>query len=408
MPDLMQERIERGELVEPGQKPAASKGDRKVVFTPADKIEMMVTEWLWNKRIPLGELSLLAGREGIGKSTLAYLLAAWVTTGTMRGSYIGKPRSVVIVATEDSWQRTIVPRLVGAGADLSRIFRCEVIIKGDVHGTLELPDDIRALEQQVKDNDVALILLDPLMSRLSSNLDSHKDGEVRQALEPLTEFAMRLNVAILGLIHVNKGSSADSLNLIMGSRAFPAVSRAVLFAMKDPEQEGKCLLGLEKSNLGPMRGVDTYAYEIVEKTVSESDTGVITTGVVNWLGDSPKSISEALELGAGGSEATSATREAADFIEDFLLSKGGSAPSAEVKKACLRAGISEGAINRGRKAAKIEMKSEGFPRTTTWLLPEAKRVGMTPVGPIGEAIVKELAEGDVLRTVPGTRQGGAF
>ena len=37
--------------------------------------------------------------------------------------------------------------------------------------------------------DALLILLDPVMSRIDTKLDTHKDAEVRMALEPLVKLA---------------------------------------------------------------------------------------------------------------------------------------------------------------------------------------------------------------------------
>ena len=52
---------------------------------PRQKSKMRAVRWLWEDKIPLGEITLLAGREGLGKSTIAYTLAAWITQGTMKG-----------------------------------------------------------------------------------------------------------------------------------------------------------------------------------------------------------------------------------------------------------------------------------------------------------------------------------
>src|ERR1019366_6884773 len=92
--------------------------DRRVELTPASSIKMKPVHWLWRDRIPVGELALLAGREGIGKSTIGYMMAAWITTGTMKGKHYGEPRGVLVAATEDSWEHTIGPRLTVAGADM--------------------------------------------------------------------------------------------------------------------------------------------------------------------------------------------------------------------------------------------------------------------------------------------------
>jgi RecA-family ATPase len=191
---------------------------RHIVLTPASAIQPRPVHWLWRERMPLGELTLLAGREGIGKSTVAYTLAAWITTGTMRGRYLGSPRAVLVAATEDSWEHTIVPRLMAAGANLDLIFRVDVVTSEGLDGMLTLPSDLIEMERVVAESGAALILLDPLMSRLDGRLDTHKDSEVRRALEPLTGFAKRAHVAVLGLIHVSKSSSTDPLTTILASR----------------------------------------------------------------------------------------------------------------------------------------------------------------------------------------------
>jgi len=46
----------------------------------------------------------LAGREGIGKSSIAIAIAAQITRGQLPGVYFGEPRAVIIAATEDSWR----------------------------------------------------------------------------------------------------------------------------------------------------------------------------------------------------------------------------------------------------------------------------------------------------------------
>src|SRR5664280_2838144 len=120
---------------------------REIRLTPASTIQMKSVHWLWKSRIPLGELTLLAGREGIGKSTIAFQIAAWLTRGELDGWFYGSPKNVIIAATEDSWEHTIVPRLTGAGADLDKVFRVDVIVDESRHGTLTLPRDVDELRK---------------------------------------------------------------------------------------------------------------------------------------------------------------------------------------------------------------------------------------------------------------------
>ena len=117
------------------------------------------------------------------------------------GVYAGEPRAVIVAATEDSWEHTIVPRLMAAGADLDRIFRVDVTVSDGFDSALVLPADLNQLEKNVIEVGAALVLLDPLVSRLSAGLDTHKDAEVRRALEPLVALADRASATVLGLIH---------------------------------------------------------------------------------------------------------------------------------------------------------------------------------------------------------------
>ncbi len=268
---------------------------RQLTLTAASTIPIRPVHWLWEGRAALGALTLYAGREGIGKSTLAYTLAAAVTRGTLAGRYSQAPKAVLVAATEDSWAHTIVPRLMAARADLHRIFRIDVTNgREDAVPALSLPRDLPALERHIHEQDVALILLDPLMSRLDGGLDTHKDSEVRQALEPLTALADRTGAAILGLIHVNKGFSNDPLNLVMGSRAFTAVARSVLFVMTDPEDEQRRLLGTPKNNLG-RTDLPTLTFTVQSALIAETPEGQIFTGQLVWTGETDRTLHEALE-----------------------------------------------------------------------------------------------------------------
>ena len=59
---------------------------RRLRVTSAD-IKVRPVHWLWADRVALGTLALLGGREGIGKSTLAYQLAADITRGRLPGTH---------------------------------------------------------------------------------------------------------------------------------------------------------------------------------------------------------------------------------------------------------------------------------------------------------------------------------
>ena len=227
---------------------------RRVRLTRASSIEPRPVRWLWADpagRIPLGEITLTPGRGGIGKSTFHCWVIASLTRGLLPGHHFGEPKPCIIAATEDSWERTIVPRLVAAGANTDLVYRADVINETDDVVSIVLPRDIDELTMEINDIGAALLSVDPLMSVLSRGLDTHKDGEVRVALEPLARLAYATGCAVLGNAHFNKSSGLDPLSLIMGSAAFGNVPRAQLGFARDTESEGDSyVISQVKNNLG--------------------------------------------------------------------------------------------------------------------------------------------------------------
>ncbi|WP_202919257.1 AAA family ATPase [Saccharothrix deserti] len=126
---------------------------------------MRAVRWTWQDRVPAGSLSLVPGREGIGKSQFACWLAAQVTNGTLPGALHGEPRPVIYTATEDSWAHTVAPRL--AAADLDAVYRAEVDVDGIITG-LTLPRDCEALGEEITARGVGLLILDPLLSAIGT------------------------------------------------------------------------------------------------------------------------------------------------------------------------------------------------------------------------------------------------
>lgn len=342
---------------------------RRMVLTPASDIQPKRVKWLWEGRLALGTLGLLAGREGLGKSTLAYWLAARLTRGEIIGEFKGQPKSVLVCATEDSWEHTIVPRLMAADADRTKVYRVEVLSHDDIQVGLTLPRDLSAVRDAAHQTDSALMLLDPLMSRLGENLDTHRDGDVRRALEPLVSVAEHTNMSVLGLMHHNKSGATDPLQLVMGSKAFTAVARSVHTVVPDPDDETdtRRLFGTPKNNLGTTN-LSTLAFSVAAHPV-DTDDGTAWTGSIEWGEEIATSIAETMRRASDNDDDRTAAGEAADWLEDWLTDQGGAAPSKDIKAAAKKADHSLSALQRARKKLGILTETSGFPRQSFWSLP---------------------------------------
>ena len=348
-------------------------------LTPASSIKPRPIRWLWRDRLPLGAFTLLAGREGIGKTICAYTLAADVTRGLLAGDCYGKPRAVIVVATEDTWEYTIVPRLIAAGADLDLVYRADAVTADGSEIPLILPADNSALAEAAVEVGAALIILDPLISRLDERKDSHNDRESRTMLEPLAKLADKTNATVLGLIHLNKSATTDPLSAIMASRAFVAVARAVLFAAADPADEHLRLLGLVKNNLGRV-DLPTLVFRIVEHVITEGTHEAIQTGKLEWQGETDRRIRDVLEAVAGHVPAGVIHQvdpldkdEAAAWLWDFMmLQKQQGLIDVDwkmIKDAAKDAGHTEKVLKRVRQKIGLTFKYVGFPRRSVWSLP---------------------------------------
>jgi len=372
---------------------------------------MKATRWLWeeygSKWIPLGALALLGGREGVGKSTTSYDCVAKITRGALPGHLYGTPRTVVVCATEDAWAETIVPKLVAADADRDRVLRVDSISPEGFEGALSLPADVQRLKQLIGEEAVAFVLLDPLLSTLDVTIDSHKDAEVRRALEPLSRLAHDTQASMLGLIHENKSNAADLLTRIMGSRAFTAVVRAVLYcARHEDELDGvfgmgnlydRYVFGQLKSNLGPRAkfGVKYHIESVHVGHDDELDLPIWNSRVV-WDGLTDESIQDIVTAQerrkAKSPNVESAQGKAEKWLEAYL-SEHGQTPSKRVKAMAGRDGHSEASIKRAKDAIDVLIaKIPGTHNETTWELSPSPSPATQPVELTELTDLSELTE----------------
>lgn len=325
-----------------GSAPAVT---HRLVLTPASKVTPRPVRWGWDDRLPASHVGLIAGREGIGKSLLLTWLTAEITRGTLPGVYSGEPRSVFYCATEDSWQHTIVPRLMAAGADLDRVYKVEVEAVEASTGDgrlveLTMPRDCDLLGAEVKQLEVALVALDPLMSAIDRKVDTYNDREMRTVLEPLARLADLAGCMVVGLGHFNKSASDDPLNLITGSRAFTAVVRAVLAAARDPEAgDDSCVVSQVKNNLGKLN-LPNLTY-VVREAFVETPEGEARVGRLYFTGESQRGVRDILADVGSASERTERA-ECIGWLRETLV------------------------VPRRTKEVEAEGKERGFSQRTQW------------------------------------------
>jgi hypothetical protein len=257
-------------------------------------------KWLWEGRIPLGEMTLVAGREGIGKSTFLAWLAARITRGELEGEYEGERRHVLYAASEDDWGTTIKPRMIVAGVDPLLVHGVEMTNVETKQGVkLRLPKHVDQVFSEAERIGCPVLMLDPLVSFLPENVDPWKAPEIRRPLEDIRKAGADRGVSVVVLVHFNKSTGTDILTRIAGSRAFAEVARAAIGLAALPHEEGDdplpgpYVLSQAKNNLGRM-GLPNLTYALQSAKVQADDGSWFETGRFAFVGESELSAEQAL------------------------------------------------------------------------------------------------------------------
>jgi hypothetical protein len=258
---------------------------------------------------------------------------------------------------------------------MHRIYHVEVVDhpEGADLG-LSLPHDTFDIQQAAQDVDAALLILDPLISRLSEKLDTHVDAQVRQALEPIVAAAQRSRLHICGLIHFNKASDrGEILDRMMGSRAFTAVARSVSLVTTDPNEldGGGRLFGVDKCNLGPR--TNAIGYRIVNVDVP-TDDGPVPFGKIQWTGERDMTIRDALATKAADMQDGSAIAEAVQWLQVYEEMTGPVINAGDAIRDAAKVGIEKRTLQRARERLGLHTRyTHTSPPRREWYRPDGDK-----------------------------------
>lgn len=342
----------------PWKRPAAATeaiGSARI--TRMSDVQTRRLSWLWQHRIPRGMVTVLGGQGGLGKSTVLLDIAARVTTGrSMPDGDPGlrEPASVVIFTAEDALDSVVVPRLLLAGADLTRIVTVSVKVgEGEDRSLMVTPADLARLESVVRAEGAKLLIFDPIVSYVGADVNMHHAQDARRILAWLHRLAERLDIAVVGIHHWNKSQSADPTMRLSGSAAIGQAARSVLAIGPDPDDTTgeRMILALDKRNLAP-RDTPSLAFQLAAAPGDEHPH-------VEWLGTSTVT-SRDLAAEPQDPEQRAERQDAEAWLRDLLadhrevLAKDGEAEA--------RArGISDRTLDRARRRVGVEAYRERVP-----------------------------------------------
>jgi hypothetical protein len=318
-------------------------------------------EWLWEGRIPRGKLTIVEGDPGTGKSAIVMDLTARVSSGQAMpdGSAGGVAAGVVILSAEDGLADTVRPRLDAAGGDPARVLALTTKYDDNaVDQLLSLPEDIPLIAQGIEEVEADLVTIDPLVPYLGSKIDSYRDQDVRRVLAALAALAERTRAAVVAIRHLNKNVGGNALYRGGGSIGIIAAARSGLLVAKDPEDEARRVLALQKSNLA--KPAPSLAFSL-----AEAQNGAV---MVDWLGESPLGTGQLLAANYGDGNRAKVD-DAKMFLAEIL--KGGPVLARQAIEKGEGAGHSQRTLERAKRELGVKSVRRG--KEWFWSLPDQGR-----------------------------------
>lgn len=327
-------------------------------------------KWIWTGWLAAGKLHIIAGEAGTGKTTIAMSLGATITSGGLWPDGSRSPvGNVVIWSGEDDPADTLVPRLALSNADLSRVYFISDVRDEGERRAFDPARDMEMLRTElIRVGGAYLLIIDPIVSAVAG--DSHRNAEVRRALQPLVDLASSIECAVLGITHFSKGTGGRSpIERLNGSVAFGALARVVMVAAKRQQEnadgEATRVFLRAKSNIGPDDG--GFEYELREGELI--DHPGVSTSAAHWGAQVDGSARELLyeaEMTSGIEEGGSLA-SAQIFLSRLLAD--GPIPAKTVEAEAAEAGYSRSTLRRAKAKLKVVPTKVGMAGGWQWQLP---------------------------------------
>ncbi len=256
-----------------------------------EEIEQRRTQWIVREFLARGEMTVLDGEKGVGKSLLIEDVAARLSRGeSLPGlDSSGEALHVAIFCSESSAETETGPRLSAAGAIVSRV-HCPKVRQGKRGKAAEewvLPDSAIKFAQAIQECDASLAIFDPINSFLAEDINTNNEASIRRALSPLGRVLRDAGCAGWLVRHLNKDTKADISMRGVGTTGYQNIARIHMGAQKLPPdtRAGQFGMYVISSNLRKVSG-DVLAYDIINSEIEADDSDGMVP-VIEWYGISP-------------------------------------------------------------------------------------------------------------------------
>ena len=270
---------------------------------------------IWRPWLPAGSVAVVAGSPGHGKTLALVSIAAAMTRGhRLPGedeTTQHDPSTVGWLSIEEDPATVIAPRMKAAGADAERVLLDRLPLGERRIGTPEARDVVEAMAARCR-----MLVIDSLEA-WTPDANLSKPTEARKALGWLLEIAVRFPRCAFAVIHHDrKGTSAEALTRVSGSRQVTATPESVIVMARTGAGE-ECSTWWTHAKCRVAGQGDTWRVEIRGSSVMVWDPEreaerVAEHGVLHWVEQRPEMTADVLARAgaraeAGGSDAGGAS-----------------------------------------------------------------------------------------------------
>jgi len=233
-------------------------------------------EYIINKLVPRGEISMIYGNSGCGKSTIIRTMLFAVAFGLIKFLDFEiivevLNRKVALVVTEES-ARNLKP-LIKIQAKFFDKYRTIEEPVFDIISSVEV-DIVTVLTKRLEEVHYSWIVIDTPQDNLPGSIN--ESTVIRQYFKSLSNLAYKYNVAITVVMHKRKytGDKPPSREDLAGSQALNAIPRVIYELREDVCNPLRRNLTPVKANFESFKFLQTsFVLEFHEDTLTFSDTG---------------------------------------------------------------------------------------------------------------------------------------
>lgn len=328
----------------------------KFLAIPMDEVEEEQIDWIWYPYLARGELTILEGDPGIGKSYLAQIVSSSIVDGKRLPSVKKlKPTTgkIAYFDYENTPGTVTKKRLEANGCENQADYYQEA-----EPFTIDNEDAVGQVLEAIERLKPTLVVFDTINGYIGK-ADSHKAAETQQAFSWFRHIARRFNCAVLVLRHLTKSSKEQALYRGQGSIAFAGLARVVITCGRMPDDRETIAMAVSKINVAKAPRALTFRIIGLPDTLKEQDRSKFEFG--DFVDITADQI-----LAAPPADNAHERDEAKEFLKDVL--DEGPIELAKVERMAEARGISTRTLRRAAEELEVEKKTAGFgkKRYSTW------------------------------------------